>query len=113
MTFNSQLLNKSIKLLSGGETVKVRRKGDPTNVKGRLKPNFVDAFDIIANVQPVSGRELLNVEEGDRDRQRLDFYTRTKLIRDDELERDDEIFDVELVESWGPYFMARAVLKDA
>ena len=68
-------------------------------------------------IQPLTGRELLQLEEGDRKKRHMWLWTFTEIILEDVIEFEAESFEVRSVEKWddlefAPYFKARMVLRD-
>lgn len=105
--YNKDMLACGMKLMKCTETVCVERMSKATYVKGRPSLEECEKFDILANIQPVTGRELLMVPEGERSRNHLDVFTETRLKPKDVVVRFGERFEVHFVEEWGPYFKAR------
>ena len=68
-------------------------------------------------MQPVSGNELLQVPEGDRNRQVLNVFSQKfEIKKDDIVIRNGDEFEVRTVENWNQlslsHFFARIVKKD-
>lgn len=74
-------------------------------------------FAVRCNVQPVSGKDLLQVPEGDRFDEAMWFYvddTQTPLAPNDLICRpDDGWYQVQTCEGWGSYTRAMGQLVDA
>lgn len=80
----------------------------------RPSPEYV----ITCNVQPLNGRELLLVPEGDRYKEQYNIFTESQLEVDDEVIRYDQLkkcnanFTIQAVEPWGTYYKARIMRID-
>lgn len=83
---------------------------------GYPKAQRIKKFQVTGNVQPISGFEILQVEEADRKRQILNLFTATQLEPDDVVVRNGVDFEVRTVEDWTqqnlPHFVCRLVRKD-
>lgn len=112
MSFNSSLLSEKVNLLAGATKLNAKRKGKLVYEKGQPVFGTDSTFQILANVQPVIGRELLQVPEGERDRQHFFVFTRDKLCAEDIVTWCGCDHEVRVVESWGPYYKARMALID-
>lgn len=87
-------------------------KNEQLTVKRMTNNGYYDPIDgmpiapeyseltIYGNVQPVTGEELLQMEEGDRTRNVFNLFTETKLSGDDTVIRNDVEFEVRLNEDW-------------
>lgn len=81
-------------------------------------PQVIKDCIIRASVQPVSGREILQVPEGDRFREHIFIYTHEDIQRDDTIIYNKREFEVQIVHDWEDQGLqlahkrARAVLKD-
>ena len=111
-TVNRSLLKPPVQLLRHGEKLCVDRPGERKFVKGRAENRICETFEITANVQPVTGFELLQMPEGERERQHIDIWTRCPIKVRDVVQRDCYRYEVHWVEQWGPYNKARARLTD-
>ncbi len=82
-----------------------------------VKP-FFDETCFKGNVQPITGFEILQVEEGDRTRQNLNIFTEFELKSDDIVVRKGIEYEVRTVEHWDiqvsnlSHFKARVVKVD-
>jgi hypothetical protein len=111
MTVNVDLLRRKPKLITKGERLCTRRRSGRYE-KGVWVSNDPVTAIFTANVQPITGKELLQVPEGERNREHLAFFTGYKLAVKDEVERDGKVFEIHKVENWGAYVKATGVLKD-
>lgn len=82
-----------------------------------VSPEFTQtSFD--ANVQPVTGDELLQMPEGDRTRQVLNVFSSLELLREDIVVRKGIEYEVRTDEDWDQsllklsHFMSRIVRID-
>jgi hypothetical protein len=96
------------------EAITVRRTAPGTYVAGRYVPGSAQNVTVTANIQPLNGKELLQLAEGDRQRQALKVYTAFALENGDEVARaDGNRFEVQAVEDWTvfaqPHYKARLV----
>ena len=94
------------------EVLDVFREGcityvDGKPVKGEL---FKDKFR--GNVQPMNGRDLLLVPEGDRFKEQYWIFTTYPLLVNDRVVRCSVNFQTQTVETWGSYFRARIMRID-
>lgn len=65
-----------------------------------------------ANVQPLMGRELLIVPEGDRFKEQYYVWSEFQILINDEIHRLGIKFQVQQIENWGSYTRARMVRID-
>lgn len=92
----------------GMRPVVVTRRGAPTTDKGRVTPSEPTTYSLNANVQPLSGRELLRLPEGLRSRETLAMWTDGDLRTADEsagvladrVAVNGRVYEIELVEDW-------------
>jgi len=75
-------------------------------------------FRVKGAVQPLTGREILQMPEGDRKKRHLNVWTFFELKHQDVVEFKGELYEPKIIEEWddlncGPYFKARIVLRDA
>ena len=106
-------LEGEIDLIDYDEQLDVSRDGGVVYVDG--KPVKLDKtfFQITCNVQPLSGRELLMVPEGDRAKESYAVYTRGMPLKiNDRIKRFDKYFQVQALENWGSYQKGRIMLDD-
>lgn len=92
----------------GMRSVVVTRRGAPTVTKGRVTPPTPTTYSVNANVQPLSGSELLRLPEGLRTRETVALWTDVDLRTADEsagvladtVAINGRTYEVELVEDW-------------
>lgn len=117
----SQILKKDEKLV-------VVRGGTVNWVDGKPLTLCTNTFRIIANVQPIQGRDLLMVPEADRFKEQyylflnndqlptdmgLEVQAKPKLLASkDRVTRLGVNFEVQEVEDWGSYIKARIMRVD-
>ncbi len=90
------------------ETVTVNRESAGTYSSGVYVPGSSSLFAIQMSVQPLSGKELLNLPEAQRTRRQIKGYTATELFtasealsqKADIVSYDDSTFEVQDVEQW-------------
>jgi len=86
---------------------------------GLAKDRQIQCFSAEGAVQPLTGRELLQVEEGDRHREHQNIFTACELEDTDTICYKNKNYEVQNIECWndsqqciGPYFKVRVVQKD-
>lgn len=94
------------------EPITVTRSAQGEYVDGRYVPGDNQTFEAFGNIQPLNGKELLQLPEGDRQRQTLKIYTAFALENNDTVTRSDGIqHEVQAVEDWTafhqPHYKAR------
>jgi hypothetical protein len=94
------------------EPITVTRTAAGTYVNGRYLPGDSQVFDAAGNIQPLNGKELLQLAEGDRQRQALKIYTTFAVENNDTVTRADGIqYETQAVEDWTafhqPHYKAR------
>ncbi len=94
------------------EQITVTRRAQGSYVSGRHVPGSDQDFEAAANIQPLNGAELLQLAEGDRQREVNKIYTAFALANSDVVTRADGIrYEVQAVEDWTafhqPHFKAR------
>lgn len=95
----------------------VERIAEGSHSGGVYTPGTSSNFTIKGNLQPLSGNEILQLPEGDRQRQSLWLYSRTELKVNDIVTADGKSYEVQPVEDWTrqrrlPHYKARIMLKD-
>lgn len=100
------------------EKIKVKRilnDGEYDSDGYPKKPRF-EIREIEGNVQPVTGKELLEVPEGDRERQIFNVFSKEKLNPNDIVIRNNIEYEVRLNEDWNQgraaHNFARIIKKD-
>lgn len=111
MTFNKILL-PNVTLISGGLSFSVYRNDGYEFVKGRPQITGKTSFTIKGNIQPLTGSEILRLEEGDRTRDQFNLWTKSKLMKHDIVIYESRKYQVEIVEEWQSYNKARIVRMD-
>lgn len=99
------------------ETLTVYREGSVVYKDGKPDKWLVEPFTIACNVQPLSGRDLLMVPEGDRFKEQYWVWMQTPLPEkavkiNDRVLREDVNFQVQSAENWGSYVRARIMRID-
>lgn len=112
MSFNFSLLEQKVNLLSGATKVELHRKGKTTYEKYEPVTGPDKVIVITANVQPVMGRELLMLPEGEREREQYFVFSRDKICSDDVIVWCGRRFEVRVVEPWQTHYEARMALID-
>ena len=88
-----------------------------TYIDGNHVPGTDTTFNVQGNVQPVSGNALLQLADGERNRQPLFLFTETEMKLKDVVTRKGIEYEVIRVEDWtghGPlsHYAAMMVSKD-
>lgn len=104
-------------IITGDEILCVMREGtnipqNVTYIDGKpVKRNQI-TFDLVANVQPMNGRDLLLVPEGDRHKEAYFIFTNEMskpLANNDQIKRTEpqtgstKWFQVQQVQQWGSF----------
>lgn len=102
-------------IITKDETVKVFTVAKQTLVDGKYVEKAVDSYDLTCNVQPVNGRDLLLVPEGDRFKEQYYVFTNEltrPLAVNYTIQREGVNFQVQSVEQWGSFQRARIMRID-
>ncbi len=114
-------------ILKKDETVTITRLESVDWVDGRPVQRPQNAFQVIANIQPVNGRDLLLVPEGDRFREQYWMYLDnsffkvnmglevtgpTSLRTNDRVTRLGVNYQVQSIEQWGTFCRCRIMRID-
>lgn len=94
------------------ETVTLSRLCGTKYIDGKPLAVDVEKVQITGNIQPLTGRDLLLVPEGDRTKEQVWLYTECPLFLQDTVTRCGVKFQVAGVEQWGSYNKARLVRID-
>jgi hypothetical protein len=94
------------------ELLSIVREGPVKYVDGKPVKGEPTTFEIKANVQPLNGRELLIVPEGDRFKDQLYLYTSERLLVNDRVYRKGFSYQVQVIEEWGSFRRARVMRID-
>jgi hypothetical protein len=83
------------------EAISVLRAAEGSYVMGRFVPGAAQALDARGNIQPLSGKELQQLSEGDRQREVKKIYTAFALENGDVVIRADGMrYEVQAVQNW-------------
>ncbi len=89
------------------EAITVTRAGAGSYINGRFVAGADEEFTAAGNIQPLNGKELLLLSEGERERQVLKIYTAFSLANGDTVTRADGIrYEVQAVEDWNRFGQA-------
>lgn len=99
-------------IIAKDETVGLVRENCVEYVNGKPVKKAVQSFDIRCNVQPLSGKELLLVPEGDRSKEQYNLWTQAKVELNDRIQRCGVQFQVQTVEAWGSFYECRIMRID-
>ena len=72
-------------LIAQGDTLTIKRYSNWTYIKGRPQADKCEDFQIKGSVQPLTGRELLKLEEGERDKEHLNDWTKGDIRKKDQV----------------------------
>lgn len=116
MTSSSGLhpdLFKDFELIQNAEVVTIRRREAGKFYKGKwITSNRFEEFEVEGSFQPTSGRETLQLPEGDRTKSHVSFYSKFQVKRDDIIERNGEQYEVQILNNWDTFTVAIARLVD-
>ena len=99
------------------ETITINRTAH-SYVKGRPVEGGTTVYTEKANIQPLKGNEILQLPEGDRERENMKCYLQFELQVNDEVVRSDgRKYEVQESENWNVFgklqhFKARIMLKE-
>jgi len=95
------------------ELVTFKRKAPGKYIDGLFVDGDETTFKCIsASTQPLTGFEILQLEEADRTKQILKVFTEFELQADDRMIRDGIEYEIQIVEDWGTHRKGRAVKVD-
>lgn len=101
----SQIINQD-------EVLQVLREGCVKFVDGKPLKSKLREFEIRCNIQPLNGRDLLLVPEGDRYKEQYWIWTPVEVMVNDRVVRNEISFQIQSVETWGSYAKARIMRID-
>jgi hypothetical protein len=81
-------------------TVQIRRQPRGRFIHGHYEPGPESEFEINASVQPLGGRELMQLPEGDRKRQPKMVFTKSRLQPNDIMLYECNRYEIQKVEDW-------------
>lgn len=106
-------LEGSSQIIDGDEVLSVYRQGPVTYADGKPVAKTETYLTITASVQPMDGRDLLLVPEGDRFKEQLVLFVRGEPLQiNDRVLRAGVNYQVQSLESWGSYQQARIMRMD-
>lgn len=106
-------LEGEIEIIDCDETLKVYREGIVTYVDGKPVKLNKTCYEITCNVQPLGGRDLLLVPEGDRYKESYVLFIRGMPAKEnDRVTRCGKNFQLQTLEPWGSYQRAIIILDD-
>lgn len=103
------------KIITSDETLQVFNEGTTVYVEGKPVHQNITNFNLTCNVQPVNGRDLLLVPEGDRFKEQYWVFTNElnkPLAVNQRVLRNSVNFQVQSVEQWGSFQRARIMRID-
>lgn len=105
--------DQDLTIVKEGEMLVIKRRESGKMYRGKFKPsNRLEEFTEQCSFQPMSGRETLQLPEGDRMKSHVKIYSAFAMKRDDIVERNGESYEVQLVNNWGTYTKSIARLVD-
>lgn len=102
------------RIINFDETLKGVRDSSETSVNGKPVKGPPITFNFKGNVQPMGGRELLLVPEGDRFKEQYWIWTAapSPLKIEDTVVRNCINYEVQAVQNWGSYSQVRIMRID-
>lgn len=94
------------------ELLTATRPGRTDYVDGKPLARAEVTYQFHCNVQPINGRDLLLVPEGDRYKEQYTVWTEHPVQANDRIIRCDISFQAQSVEAWGTYFKVRMMRLD-
>lgn len=90
----------------------VSRIGEVQYIDGKPVQKAIQEFELFGNVQPLNGRDLLLVPEGDRFKEQYFIFTSFQLLVNDRVIRCGVNYQTQTVENWGSFIRARIMRID-
>lgn len=116
MTSSSGLhpqISQDFQLVQDGELLTIRRYEPGKLYRGVYKKSGkYEEFKARCSFQPMSGRETLQLPEGDRLKSHVKVYSDFPMKRNDIIFRKGEEFEVQLANLWGTFTKSIARLID-
>lgn len=103
------------RIIAYDEKVTACRECRVIYVDGKPVKKDLESFEVICNVQPLNGRELLLVPEGDRDLEQYNLFAEKlqfPLMVNDRIIRQGVNYQVQIIEDWGSFIKVRIVKND-
>lgn len=99
------------------EDITINRISKSYDTNGRAQSGTTAIHTAKGNIQPLKGNEILQLSEGDRERDNLNCFTDFALVVNDEVVRGGLKYEVQNVENWNifgrlQHFKARMILKE-
>ena len=106
-------LEEDCSIINEGERLEIRRREPGKIYRGKfVSSNRYEEFTAQCSFQPLSGRETVQLPEGDQEKVHVKVYTAFAIKRDDIIVRNGEQYEVQVLENWGTYTKATARLMD-
>lgn len=99
-------------IITKDESVDVFRDGCVTYVDGKPAKGEPEKFKVKGNFQPLSGRDLMMVPEGDRFKEQIWLYTADLMKINDRVVRCGVNYQAQTVNAWGSYSQVRLMRID-
>lgn len=102
-------------IITNDEVLTVFVQQNPTIVDGKYVYPTVTSFQLTCTVQPVQGRDLLLVPEGDRFKEQYWVFTnelQAPMAVNQRVSRQGVNFQVQAVEQWGSFQRSRIMRTD-
>ncbi len=100
-------------IVRDGEDVSVIRREKGKFYRGKFQSsNRFQEFEIRCSFQPITGRETMQLPEGERLKSHIKIYTEFQILRDDIIVRGEEKYEVQSVMNWGTFTKSIARLMD-
>jgi len=101
-----EVATSGLKILLVDVTVTVEITGRGYDNLGNYRQGVLTETEISANVQPLTGKEIEQLPEYDKERRHLNLWTKTEITTNDSIEYEDTEFEVNKVELWRGYYRA-------
>jgi hypothetical protein len=108
-------LSKSSRIINNDERLAALREGGVVYVDGKPVKRDPLRYRIVGNVQPLGGKDLLLVPEGDRTKEQYNIWSENRdlaMVTGDLVLRLGVVFQVQGTEPWGSYTKARMMAVD-
>lgn len=99
-------------IITKDENLTVFREGCVEYLDGKPVKKNVTQFDIRCNIQPMGGRDLLLVPEGDRFRDPFWIWTTEDIKINDRVVRCGYNYQVQTTQQWGSFIQAMIMRID-
>lgn len=99
-------------MIANDENLQVLRTAKVAYVDGKPNPGNIEKLNIKCTVQPLSGKDLLIVPEGDRFKEQYWLWTTCEVLDNDQVVRCGKNYQVQTVQIWGSFRQVRIMRID-